>query len=153
MPLEAQGFELATQSIKRKENKDFQHIQRALTFGKEPAAFSFSPDWQQLPNKLQSGGFRARIWSQILGYLWFSDSIEMRGRAMLPIVYSQVLSALLMCKIYVGCRVESPFWIQTNSISNILPTKQASLVLFFFLLKDWLNALPRCGKKHYLEIC
>lgn len=44
MPLEAQGFELATQSIKRKENKDFQHIQRALTFGKEPAAFYFSPD-------------------------------------------------------------------------------------------------------------
>lgn len=39
MPLEAQGFELATQSIKRKENKDFQHIQRALTVGKEPAAF------------------------------------------------------------------------------------------------------------------
>lgn len=91
MPLEAQGFELATQSIKRKENKDFQHIQRALTFGKEPAGFYFSPDWQQLPNKLEPGGFRARIWSQILGYLWFSDSTEMRGRAMLPIVYSQVI--------------------------------------------------------------
>lgn len=68
---------------------------------------------------------------------------------MLPIIYSQELSALLMCKINVGCRVESPFWIQTNSMSNILPTKQASLVLFFFLLKGWLN-LPRSGKKHYL---
>lgn len=44
MPLEAQGFELATQSIKRKKTKDFQHIQRALTFGKERAAFYFSPD-------------------------------------------------------------------------------------------------------------
>lgn len=58
----------------------------------------------------------------------------------------RLLSALLMCKIYFGCRVQSSFWVQTNSISSILPTKQAFLFFSFFLLKGWL-ILPRSGKK------
>lgn len=91
---------------------------------------------------------RPRLLPQISSHLWFSNIIWVRGRATLLPIHGQVLSALLMCKIYFGCRVQPPF-LGSNSVSNIPPTKQAFLFLFWFffpLLTGWL-VLPRSGTK------
>lgn len=82
-------------------------------------------------HRLPPAELRPRLLLQISTHLWFPNVIWVRGRATLLPIHGQVLSASLMCKIYFGCRVQPPF-LGSNSVSNIPPTKQAFLFLFWF---------------------
>lgn len=118
-----------------------------------PAARSYRSPGNGPGHHLTPAELRPRPLLQISSHLWFSNVIWVRGRATLLPIHGQVLSALLMCKIYFGCRVQPPF-LGSNSVSNIPPTKQAFLFLFwFFSLSQQAGSFCHAPEqKHYLSI-